>query len=363
MRQLRPVNVTVNYPQAAGDPSGHSGDTPAGLLQLIAKVFDQLSLTAWLPAALLVANTYLIVAMRWLHQPGTDPSMEPLKDAVRALDERPIGVLLTAVAGVVLVTLVTQSLEFVCIRFLEGYWGGSMLAALPTRAGIQLQRLRLKLLDRRAEKVERKAFAAVLTRVSRELEDKPELASAVILFGTDKPTAHIRETIMEQAEGYYHRKAWMAWAPADLRHRANSLSNRRSVTYPSERSRFLPTRLGNALRSSEDNLSGGNVAGARMRGYLYEHLNSIGPALMEQHNQYRNRLDMYAVMTVLTMALAIVNVWALRGVLPEAVVIWAAVGFAGLSYFSYRGAISSATDYGSVLLAMDRTIGSTDSRN
>ena len=93
-----------------------------------------------------------------------------------------------------------------------------------------------------------------------------------------------------------------------------------------------------------------------MRGYLYEHLDSVGPTLMQQHNQYRNRLDMYAVMTLLSVLLAALNALLLPEVLPTQAVVVAVTGLLALSYFSYRGAVAAALDYGPILVAMGRSI-------
>lgn len=340
-------------PTASGD-SLQIPAPPEGLSPFSARVLDQLSLTAWLPAALVVANMYVVVGMYLLRDPHAGPTIANLEKAVTALNDKPVGVILAVIFGVVLVTLVTQSLEFTAIRLLEGYWGGSLLAAIPTWSGVQLQRLRLWLMDRRATKVERKAFRSAENRIRIDLRDSPELLSAIVLLGVGADISHLPAELAEAAGEYFDNRRWLRWASAHLRHRANSLYNRRSA-FPRQRTRLLPTRLGNALRSAEDQLSG-DVAGPKMRGYLYAHLDGIGPTLMHQHNQYRNRLDMYAVMTAVALSLGALDGWLLPTLLPRAVVIGIASGYAVLSYLSYRGAISAALDYGPILLAMDKKI-------
>ena len=49
------VSITLSPPPSTG--------APAGVSPLAAKILDQLSVTAWLPAALLMTNTYLLVGM------------------------------------------------------------------------------------------------------------------------------------------------------------------------------------------------------------------------------------------------------------------------------------------------------------
>jgi hypothetical protein len=347
----RPVNVSVTcpVPTVRTDPG-----PPAGLSPWSARLLDQLSLTAWLPAALLVANVYLVAGMYLVRNPGADPTMANLTKVISAPDEKPVGVIIAVVSGVVLATLVTQSFEFAAIRFLEGYWGGSILAAAPTSLAIRLQRLRRWLTRRRADKLTRHAFRAAQARVAQHLGSNPDLASAVLLIGTAAPVDHLDPALKAEAENYYYARAWMVWAPPHLRHRASAVAIRLAA-YPPRPSRLMPTQLGNTLRASEERLKG-HVAGTQMRGYLYPYLGSIEPALMHQHTQYRNRLDMFAVMTVLCALLAPANALLIPGVLPTPAVVVATVSLLVLSFFSYRGAAAAAVDYGAVLVAIDAGI-------
>lgn len=354
VERYRPIHVTVNYPSAGSFRADQGSGSSDGLSPFMARVLDQLSLTAWLPAALVVTNFYLVAGMYLTRDAGAVVSLEPLKRTVLALNDKPVGILLAVIGGIVVMTLITQSLEYVSIRFLEGYWGGSIFTAVPTRLATYFQSLRLFLLDRRAEKIERKAFGLVTDRVPEDFPDNPVGASAAILFGTGQALGHLDQEVRRSAARYFYGKSWMRWAPANMRHRANSLSNWRSA-YPQIKSRLMPTRLGNALRSAEDQLAG-DKAGAQMRGYLYQHVDSIGPGLMQQHNQHRNRLDMYAVMTMVAVALAVVDAWALPSVFPADLVPYVVAAFFGLSYLSYRGAIAAAIDYGAILVAIDRAI-------
>lgn len=356
------VTVSVsNWPaapsQAAPAPMPPPEPAPAaGLSPFSARVLDQLSLTAWLPAALVVANTYLVIGMYMLRGEGDKRSIDNLQSTVSALDKKPIGVILAVLFGIVLVTLVTQSLEFAAIRFLEGYWGGSIFAAIPTWIGVRLQQTTLHLMDRRASKLERKAFAAAAPQISEELSDTPQLASAVLLVGCDQATAHLESDadgrdLLAQAQSYCLEAQWLEFSPAHMRHRVNSLYVKRKA-FPSDPSRLMPTRLGNALRAFEDRLQG-DAAGAKLRGYLYQRLDAIAPTLMRQHTQHRNRLDLYAVMSVVAALLAALDAWLLPAVLPRDVAASAIAVLVALSFVSYRGAIAAAMDYGPILLAMD----------
>jgi hypothetical protein len=346
-----PIAVSVTCTHPPGNPG------PSGLSPLAAKILDQLSVTAWLPAALLMANTYLLAGMHLVREPGSDPTTANLEDVVKAIDSKAIGVLLAVVLGIVLATLFTQSLEYAAIRFLEGYWGGSVYAAIPTKVGVWVQQRRQYLMARRVEKLDRRAFELAQDEIRETLRrEDPAFVDAAVAAGLGRslPPGLTQEQ-HKRAEGYFDKKTlWRPMAPAHLRHRALSLEVK-AAAFPQDDSRLLPTRLGCALRSSEDKLSG-DVTGAKMRSYLYERLDKIGPALMEQHNQYRNRLDMCSVLTVLCLLLATADALLLPALLPAEYVVSTCLGLVGLSYLSYRGAVAAALDYGPILVAINKKV-------
>jgi hypothetical protein len=349
-RQLRPYPVAIiREPTPVQDEK-----PPAGFSSFAAQVLDQLSLTAWLPAALLMADVYVVAGLYLVQEPDSAPTMDNLRKLAKSLNDRPFGIIIAVIFGIVLATLITQSLEFAAIRFLEGYWGGSILSASPSWAGISIQKLRLRLMRRRARKLDTKAFEAAAPSVRRAHAQNQELAAVIDSVGRGRPLHGVDDALLAQATDYYRRKTWMKYSPAHLRHRS-LLVDTKLGSFPGAPSRVMPTRLGNSLRSAEDRIRG-DVAGTRLRGYLINNLKSFDAQLLQQHNQYRNRLDMYAVMTVLSLALAALDAWLLPGVLPTQFSLSVAASFVVLSYLSYRGAISAAMDYGTVLSAMNRAV-------
>lgn len=342
------VTVTCSHPPA---PSGG----PSGISPLAAKILDQLSLTAWLPAALLMANVYLVAGMFLVRNPDRDPTARNLKAVVEAIDSKAIGVIVAVLLGIVLATLITQSLELAAIRFLEGYWGGSVYSAVPTHIGIRIQQRRQYLIAARLQTVDRHAFKQASDAIHESLtaREGTRLADAAIALALDRPTPPglDTETQSRAQDVFGDKQRWRPLVSPHLRHRARSLEVR-AAAFPSDDSRLLPTRLGCTLRSFEDQLNG-DVAGNQMRSYLYNHLDRIKPVLLEQHNQYRNRLDMCAVLTVLCLLLAALDALLLPRLLPAPYVLWACTGLIILSYLSYRGAVAAALDYGPILLAID----------
>jgi hypothetical protein len=77
-----------------------------GISHFLAKVLDQLSLSAWLPALVLVASMTL---MTRLHSLGTLDLVRAVNDITRT---KPIGLLVTLLLGIVVAALLTQAFAF-----------------------------------------------------------------------------------------------------------------------------------------------------------------------------------------------------------------------------------------------------------
>ena len=207
--RMRPLTVTVTCPHPAPPSTGR----PIGLSQMAGRILDQLSITAWLPAALLMANTYLVAGMYLVRVPGSEPSASNLEQVVAAIDAKAFGVVVAVLFGIVLATLVTQSLEFAAIRFLEGYWGGSIWVAIPTKLGIWIQRRRQYLMARRIEKLDRRAFELSQDDIRDSLNgEDPRFVDAVIEAGLGRPVPPgLTKEQQDHAEGYFDKKH--RWRP------------------------------------------------------------------------------------------------------------------------------------------------------
>src|SRR5471030_666180 len=75
MALREPVHVSVSYAGPTTPPATSPAD---GLSPWSARILEQLSLTAWLPAALLVANVFLVAGMYLVRTPAADPTMQNL---------------------------------------------------------------------------------------------------------------------------------------------------------------------------------------------------------------------------------------------------------------------------------------------
>src|SRR3954447_25429663 len=114
----------------ANPPSESAGAvdlTDSGLSQFGARVLGQLSLSAWLPAAVLTVVGALVV------QFAAQGAIQ-LGDAIEALTRDKWTVVLLIIPVLVVSTLVTQAFSFEAIRTLEGYWRrGGLVRAVQTR--------------------------------------------------------------------------------------------------------------------------------------------------------------------------------------------------------------------------------------
>jgi hypothetical protein len=120
--------------------------------------------------------------------------------------------------------------------------------------------------------------------------------------------------------------------------------------YP-ERSRILPTRLGNVLRASEDYVV--KVTGEDLETFALRRRAWLEPRVQLQHDQFRTRLDMYCTLVFVALALAVTTVLltigqeALR--IPFFVI---AAGFVTVGLAAYQAAVASARGYCTILRLM-----------
>jgi hypothetical protein len=96
-------------PASRDGAPNRAGET---LTQLLARIFDQLSISSWLPSVFVVT-----AAVFYGNLAGNDGSIEETFDSVAHMGAGPIALL---VGAVVLTTVLTQAFEFEAIRVLEG---------------------------------------------------------------------------------------------------------------------------------------------------------------------------------------------------------------------------------------------------
>ena len=108
----------VSVQSSSGGERTSGGSAPRlheTLSQFLARILDQLSVSAWLPAAILV--TYIVVAACLRDACGQ------FHKALATLTSLNAATIILITGSVILTTTLTQAFEFEAIRVLEGYWG------------------------------------------------------------------------------------------------------------------------------------------------------------------------------------------------------------------------------------------------
>lgn len=304
-------------------------ESPKGLSAFAAKVLDQLSLTAWLPAALVSATLALLLQFR------SQESVN-LQTALAAIRTNWVAVLLLAVPVLVLTTLTTQAFSFTAIQFLEGYgmrrWPLRWLRNLMMWRRVR----RLKSLHERRRRYAARAF----DRSEGEWTNEP----AEIVLGLRAAAHELADVTLptEEMSAHYAELDWRDMCdPWDL---ARWDDVRNAIDDYPARGRILPTKLGNVLRSTEDSVVAGTDEDLSTFAMRYRPL--LDPLAQRQHDQFRDRLDMYCTLVFVCAGLAVAAPLLSygRGSLRLPFVLFG-VGFVILAMVSYSAAVASARGY------------------
>lgn len=324
----------------SGSGGGQLSPSQPGITGLITRVLDQLSLSAWLPAALFTAA--IAVLSRFRSNGDLDIGL-----AVSDITSNPFALLVLLVPLLVVMTMITQAFSFNAIRVLEGYCRPRGLLSPLRKLLIRWHVWRKGSLEKRRLRARSRAFAIARLRMlqsglSRSIVDLLEAEA----LETEKPPASEEDRRVAGMMGW--RSRCDPWRLASI----DSISEEQ-LRYPA-RNRILPTRLGNVLRSVEDRLDevGGDVGGFVMR-----NKDLLPDRVRDEHDHYRTRLDMYAMLVIIGLILAVINPLILMGTTinwPGIVLVSGL--FVLLSITSYHAAITSADAYGSILLELNRLI-------
>jgi hypothetical protein len=302
------------------------------LSQLLARILDQLSVSAWLPAAALVSLLFVVGNLR-----SADGHLSPALHAIGATSYASI-ILLTA--AVVVTTVVTQAFEFEGIQLLEGYWGHSRFATwVSERRSAHYLRRRATLAAKYAD-VDGIAYAVALKSM-RENGVPDEKVRLIEEQVRGVPA----EASLPESPGF----TWFDFAPPSQRRRMDALSAALRE-YPTTPYLIMPTKFGNAMRACEERA---RQAGAHdpLESFVQEVFHLLPRDLQLSHDQFRSRLDLYASLFVVLVLGAIVTAASLVATNWVTAAITAAL-VSALAWLSYRAAIASARAYGTVLTAL-----------
>ncbi len=332
----------VRHDAGVAQPESASGRQDAeqkqsdGLSQFIGKVLDQLSLSAWLPAAMLVGCGAILVQLR---AQGTFD----LGAALIALTAKPLGIVVVLFFAMILATMISQAFSFGAIRFLEGYWSGALVTVRVYALLVRHQARKRRRLYERQEKCSRlateQAFRAMRAKnVSLRIV---HLLEEIMAGDEDRELTDQELAVVAEVD-------WQTYSPPELLGRIAQLA-KAYAEYPQPH-RLMPTKLGNVLRATEDKIV---PDGTDTEGFMLRHGGAATPRLRQHHDQFRTRLDMYCTLVFVQVALALGTVALLgTGANPFAGTVIVTAIFAALAATSYSAAISSARGYCSALRAI-----------
>ena len=230
--------------RAGGSSSATTAPAKERFSEFVVRVLDQLSLSAWLPGALLVGSGAILLE---LHS-RADLSVI---DAIVKLTWSPLGVLVTVVFALVLATLITQAFEFTAIRYLEGYWPYAFSRLGITGACIRYQDWRRQRAENHFHKRREAAVDFAYIALLKECDPTPE---NVLLASLTRKRA-LEEVYDDPGSEVMRRLDAIKWEQraTPQRMEAMAAAQRKLEQYP-DRSRLMPTCFGNLLRKGEDGL-------------------------------------------------------------------------------------------------------------
>ncbi len=287
--------------------------------QRIGRYFTLVSL---IPALLLVMWTYIVIA-------SGPPSERPaIRNVSTAFSQWPVGKVTGLVLATLAAALILHPLQFAITQLLEGYWGTTPLATAAMKLRVVHHRKRQRqLLDKATNSHDAwHGKSAELLQMDKDPGQNSQPLDVRIdaLMTSKRGDPLMLDVIVEQE--------------AMARYTNN---------YPDDPTRMMPTRLGNALRRFED--SAGKQYGLRAT-LIAPHIHLVAPS---RHLEYLidTRQAMDAAIRICTVGLLATALTAGLLVRDGIWLLWALVPYA-ISYLAYRGAVSSAQSYGSVVASV-----------
>lgn len=295
------------------------------LSEFATKLLDQLSVTSWLPAAMLTANGALLVSI------AVADSLYPVSIG-EVWAKAPTGATVTSLLlALVFATMMTQSFELGACQYLQGR------TRLPWPIGdamVWLQRRRLRRLRERRRRLIHQSWPAIRVRLlDAGMPHRQTDALEVLLL--DLPREEFTQAEYAQAA----KEEWQPYIDSAVLVRWRAL-NRRIREYP-DQPPIMPTMIGNVFRRLDDELR----SPARQRpvsgeDFLFMEDRAVPNRLVLHYRTAKNRLDMHCTMVFGFVALAAASTALLAdpGVAAADVVVVTG-GYVLLALLSYAAAL------------------------
>lgn len=307
-----------------------------GLSQFLTRLLDQLSLSAWFPAAILVALMLLIGSIR---AAGGD-----IGEAFESIATMRISAVVLLIGAIVITTVLTQAFQFEAIQFLEGYWRPG--TTRDRLAGILIgrhQRRRARLEKRAAELAERAFAEAQLAMLEKGISPV-----VVQLVAERRRSAAARTAGTAKDRALAGQLIWERFVPPAEARRLSGV-RRLKDGYPDFESDVQPTRFGNLLRAYEGRLQEKGII--TVERFVQQTMHLLPTTLRAQHDQFRSRLDLYCSLIVVLVISGLVAVGTFATLDWPLLVVTACLSLV-LVIICYRAAIASVRGYGTVLMTM-----------
>jgi hypothetical protein len=336
----REMLASMGSPSPGSDTVSDAAASPDGVSAFIARVLSQLTLSAWLPAAVLTGSVAVLLQFR-------SAKSANVLHAVGALTADPIRILVITIPLLVIATVVTQAFSFEAIRTLEGYWRRRGLASMARTLMIKWHAHRKKSINERL----REAYGKALDAGRKQMREEGVSDSLFDALKENLLEVEDRSPVTAADKRELSKLDWRSSCDAWHLARIDQLL-KDGKTYPDD-PRILPTKLGNLMRATEDDLEN---AGDDLEGFVLRCYAASSRRVQMQHDQFRDRLEMYCTLVFVSASLMVLTLVILLGAGIGAAAIAIVCGsFATLSAASYLAAIASAGGYCAALKEMDKT--------
>jgi hypothetical protein len=340
------------------------------LSQLLARILDQLSLSAWLPSAALTLLVGFVFELGASLTPVVSPRPgrsntrlgfpEALSHTFATMGRASIGGLILLTIIIVVLTMLTQAFSFEAIRVMEGYWGTNRLVERFAAWKCKRHRRRFDRYTTRRAAVRQAAWDNVAERLSRAQPAtasrgrRPAYHPKVIIAIGDRVMGTVSGVRVSAAQRETaSRYEWESDAPADDLRRQLNLDMKLD-DYPEDDQHIMPTHLGNVLRKFEDDTNQ-----ERVESFIEKVYESLPFSMQLSHDEQRARLDLYCSMVfvlALTAFVAVLRFGGLHWTYSAAAVSVCGAG----AWVAYRAAIASARYYGSLLVGISEYVSKRD---
>lgn len=330
------IRIFVETPDSRNgiepDVASDSGSSVAAFGE---RIVNQLKLSTWLPGALFAVSIAALLQLRSVRVISTF-------NVVQAMN--PIRLVVLVVPLLAIAVVLINAFSFEAIRTLEGYWRKRGIMALVRTLMIQKHVRRKKVIAEWRHRATEKAFYATKScMLNRGIPAPIVNAFEAQILGNEPP-------LLSDEDGRrFSRMDWRSLCDPWHLARIDNLLNE-EITYPAT-SRILPTRLGNLLRATEDQLQN---TGGDLQAFVLQRYAMAPRRVQMQHDQFRNRLGLCCSLVFVNATLAALTPFILLGsaigIASTAIITGS---FAALGVASYRAAVASAAGYCITLKQMD----------